>query len=249
MTIGSPDWQDVTQPQPVNDILYTGQVPANTTLLNGTLAAAQGVYQYIVIEVTTSSVHTLTVDIYDPNTLQGTIYTRQSASVGTQSFYFPASGFIGSELTFSVQLGSADAINPMPVTVFGLRSWPDGLRFDGLRIPQGMNCAAFSNQSSSSTLVAAPGIEQRLLIADIVMPTAIVASATVGSTELLGSIFGTSEVIANAVYTPNGMTANVGVPNSGILLDADTALTQQSSSAVLTATGVRSGAVFYDVVQ
>ena len=45
------------------------------------------------------------------------------------------------------------------------------------------------------------------------------------------------------------MTANVGVPNSGILLDADTALTQQSSSAVLTATGVRSGAVFYDVVQ
>ncbi len=249
MTIGSPDWQDVTQPQPTNDILYTGSIPLNTIQLSGTLAASQGVYEYVQIQVSTESSRVLTAEINDPVTGQYQIYSRYTAIIGQQIFYLPVAGFIGNEIDFALTLSAVDAGFAWDVEILGLRSWPDGLRFDGLRPPQGQVAAGFANQTSSSGVGNTPTTPNRILVGAIVLPTAITAASSVGSTELLGYINGVQQVIANAVYTSNGMTANSAVPPYGLLLDPGTGMTQQSSSAVLTATGVRQGTVFYDVVQ
>jgi len=249
MTIGHPDFLDPTIPQANNDLLASGQIAVGSTAYNTTINNIPGVYRYVMVVVTPTMASceiTASAGQFFSGA-SGAGYVKEGIGTVPTSFIYPTIGFIGGTLRVSVQNSPAVTNGPTYVSVYGLRVLPDGLRFDGSLPPQNTQAAAWTLATGITTVIAAPA-GGRILIGDVISPSAFSAAGAYGTGILEGSIGGVTQIIAEYAFAQSGAVFSCPVRACGVLLDYNTGVSQTCNNAIAAASAVRPGTVFYDVV-
>jgi hypothetical protein len=240
MTIGSQDWIDPRQPQTNADLLLSTTIPlAQFGIGPVAIGLQQGIYTHYQVQVVPTTTMNVAASIEDGNTNQTVSYQRYTAGGNSAVFYLPTSGFMGDTLSLEVNLSAAVTISAFPVAVYGLRVWPEGLRFDGLPPCQ----LTIWDQTSllatgSSSFGINPSPPGRLLVGKVILNTSLAGGAS--NAQLQGSIQGVSKAFVNTVGAGGVIALDL---QPGLLLDPGSQLKLVTSAA-----GTAAVMVGYDVV-
>lgn len=243
--VGSPDWQDIRQPQGSADQLETFTVGAGQFSDSVTLGETIGQYQRILVKCTPPTTTDISAGVVDAVTGFGGFYTRYTGPGATAYFYLPTSGILGQRNTVQLQFPTAIGTGGMPVEVWGMRSWPADLRYDGLLPCQNSQCISWPNVAGSSVIGFTPSPPFRFLVGAVIPPVIGNPGGNIFAV-LSGSVAGIEATIATAfggAAPASGFSAQFG---PGILMDPGTSLTSQITAV---AGGFFPGAVYYDLVQ
>jgi hypothetical protein len=243
--VGSPDWTDPTQPQGLYDRIGQIILTAGETIQSQNLPTMTGEYhRYFIIgqpDVTCQ----VTVTVTDgPN---GITYQASQYQVANSPVYFsiPAFGILGNdssdwEVTQSVASGATGSLYQLA----GCRYYPEGSPLNGRPPLQNSLAATWGPVMGASTVIATPGISQRILLGAVVLPN-VATAAGISQGRLLGTIGGVQTPLATITANTTGGQGSTMSFGDGILLDQNTGITQNFSAAL---NAVTNGAVFYDVV-
>jgi hypothetical protein len=243
--VGSTDFQDPRQPQPFQDRLGEGAVAVGSSSHTTVLSSFQGVYQYLAIEVQAQTPLLVVVNVagnYGPNPYG---FTRWCVPGSTTTFVIPATGFYATGVQVTVNTLPAVTVSALSYTVYGLRSFPTGLRYDGLYPAQNSQCFAIPYVSGTSAAGPYEPTPSRILVGALVPPACLMSSTT-GTGAIYGDIGGTQINLATgAGLAGEYMVWNVGEFGPGLLMDPG------QTMAILLPPGISSGspgALYYDVV-
>jgi hypothetical protein len=244
VTIGVPDFQDPRQPQPTNDLLLNGTIGVGSTTFSGNLATPSGIYLYFGVILTLPMAAVVEVSLDASGAPNNYTVTRYTVAGGQVFVLFPANGFLEAVNSVVVILSTAVVTSAAPVQVYGYRSFPSGLRYDGLYPAQ--NSVAQSIPATAGTNPINLGVPtpQRGLIGAIT-PPAVILGAAAGEGYITGYIGGIQYNLASgAGAAGQPMVWNTPDMGSGVLLDPGT-----SMAAILpTVASGAAGCVLYDVV-
>jgi len=244
VTIGAPDFQDPRQPQPVNDEVLSTTLAVGSTTLTQNLAKGTGIYEYYGITCTPPMACLIEVSLALPGAYNAFTLYRQTPAAGNPLFIIPATGFLETQPTLILTVSTPVVTTAMPITVYGYRVFPGGLRYDGLYPPQ--NSQAFTIPATAGFAVVGPTLPspQRTLVGMIV-PPAVILGAAAGGGYVQATVGGVNVNIATgAGAAGQPMTWNVPQIGQGVLCDAGTQVTVDLPTL---ASGV-AGIGLYDIV-
>lgn len=241
---GSPDWQDPRQPQGGADHLATFVVPAGSFFYNQALTETLGIYNRYLIRCIPPSTQQVSAQVTDSTTGIGGFYARYCAPGVYANFYLPASGILGQLNTVNLQFGSAIGTGGMTVQVYGMRYWPEGLRYDGLLPCQFSQAIQIPGSQFTGNLGFTPSPPYRFLVGAIVMPMLLTSGSNLQVLEgaVAGVSVGLGTCVTDSAGTRSESNANFG---PGVLLDPGSGLFYNCPNPV--SFGVP-GAVLYDLV-
>lgn len=245
MTIsGTPDFQNITQPQGGIDVLYENVLPNGSTAYTVDCSAVTGVYPYLVVSLLLTVANTCTYTANSVNSLPGPGITRYIPPNTYINVYIPYGGKIGDLPQIGLTFANAVAGGGVNIQVWGQRSYPQGLMQIGAFECQNSLAAVWTPANGTTTIIAAPPAGGAILLGTIVPPIIEPQAAL---------------VISRCAITKQGAFFNVGwamsdgsdywqsSPDSGpgLLCDPATAVSQIGTALP---TASFAGVVFYDIL-
>ena len=243
-TWGAPDFQDTRQPQPSLDRLKNTTIGVGNTSVSFTTNGAQGIYEFYAV-LTTPPMACLVEATASTSTVDNAFTAlRYQPAGGPCQFIIPAAGFLGDTVSCTVSVSTPVTGSAMPVQLYGLRVFADGLRFDGLYPAQNNGVWTIPAATGTNLIGSLLPSPQRALVGAII-PPAVLCGAAGGVAYVQGAVNGTTVSLATGAAGANGAiqwaTVNFG---DGILLDAGTTPTCVLPTVAQSA----QGSMFYDLV-